>query len=115
CEFDPEQIRTVVTNVIENAIKYSHADSDPVQIRFELKERWAMVVITDTGVGMDPVRVSLVLEPFYRLDPSRSKETGGYGLGLSLCKTIMDAHSGNIRIDSSPGRGTSVSLFLPLS
>ncbi len=115
CEFDPEQIRTVVTNVIENAIKYSHAGSDPVEIRFELKKRWAMVVITDTGVGMDPAKAPLVLEPFYRLDPSRSKETGGYGLGLSLCKTIMDAHSGNIRIDSSPGRGTSVSLFLPLS
>ncbi|MBA3009568.1 MAG: HAMP domain-containing histidine kinase [Proteobacteria bacterium] len=114
CEFDRARIKTVVVNILENAIKYSTRDSDPVTICLDRHPPWITVKITDTGIGMDKTKLHRVLEPFYRLDKSRSKQTGGYGLGLSLCKTIMDAHNGKIQIDSAPGKGTVVSLFLPL-
>ena len=59
--------------------------------------------------------LSFVFEPFYRIDKSRSKDTGGYGLGLSLCKTIMEAHGGKIEVQSTPQEGTTVSLYFPLT
>ena len=69
------------------------------------------LTIADNGIGIPEEELSFIFEPFYRVDKSRSKDTGGYGLGLSLCKTIMDAHNGKIEIASKPGEGTTVSLF----
>lgn len=114
CEFDRNRIKIVIINILENAIKYSNADSNPVKIRLDCCQTWASVTIKDDGIGMDKTKLPLVLEPFYRVDKSRSKQAGGYGLGLSLCKTIMEAHNGKIQIDSEVGKGTSVTLFLPL-
>lgn len=114
CKFDPERMKTVLNNLIDNALKYSEENSDPVDIRLETQEQWAVIRVKDSGRGIDPSKLDLVTEPFYRLDSSRSKKTGGYGLGLSLCKTIMDAHGGKLTLDSAPGRGTCVSLWLPL-
>ena len=114
-DFDPIRIKTVVTNILENSFKYSLTDSNAVEINFEKKTGWAKVSINDSGIGIQQSKLPLILEPFYRLDPSRSKRTGGFGLGLSLCKTIMDAHGGKIDIDSTPGRGTCVILVLPMT
>ncbi len=111
--FDPDRIKTVITNILENAIKYSSQESKPVAIHLKKEDAWVSVVIADNGIGMDKSKLPLVLEPFYRLDKSRSKKTGGFGLGLALCKTIMDAHGGKLEIDSSPGTGTNVILVLP--
>ena len=72
-----------------------------------------VVLIIDNGIGIEAEEISFIFEPFYRVDKSRSKDTGGYGLGLSLCKTIMDAHNGKIEVASEPGEGTTVSLFFP--
>jgi signal transduction histidine kinase len=72
-----------------------------------------VVRILDHGIGIPPDELPFIFEPFYRVDKSRSKRTGGYGLGLSLCKTIMEAHGGRIEVDSKPGAGTCVSLFFP--
>jgi signal transduction histidine kinase len=72
-----------------------------------------VVRILDHGIGIPPDELPFIFEPFYRVDKSRSKRTGGYGLGLSLCKTIMEAHGGRIEVDSKPGEGTCVSLFFP--
>jgi signal transduction histidine kinase len=55
-----------------------------------------------------------IFEPFYRADPSRSKKTGGFGLGLSICKKIMDAHKGGIKIESKLNEGTTVTVRLPV-
>jgi len=71
------------------------------------------VQIADSGIGIPVEELTFIFEPFYRVDKSRSKDTGGYGLGLSLCKTIMEAHGGKIEITSQPGEGTTVSLFFP--
>lgn len=111
---DPGQIKTVFKNIISNAIKFSDAASDPVAITVKSGSHYTVVQIVDRGIGIPVEELSFIFEPFYRVDKSRSKDTGGYGLGLSLCKTIMEAHNGKIEITSQPGEGTTVSLFFPL-
>lgn len=113
-EVDPEQIKTVFENVLTNAVKYSHPESNPIQVTYKTLESYAVIRITDFGIGIPQEELSHIFEPFYRVDKSRDKDTGGYGLGLSLCKTIMEAHDGKIEVQSSPQKGTTVSLFFPL-
>ena len=110
-DLDAEQIKIVLNNVIDNAIKYSRPDSNPVRIRFERQGSYGVLCIEDDGIGIPQEEQPFIFEPFYRVDKSRSKSTGGYGLGLSLCKTIMEAHDAKIIVDSSPDRGTSVFLY----
>ncbi len=110
---DPRQIKTVFQNIIANGIKFSDADSHPVRITVNPQSHQTVVRIADNGIGIPEEERSFIFEPFYRVDKSRSKDTGGYGLGLSLCKTIMEAHNGKIEIASQPGEGTIVSLIFP--
>jgi signal transduction histidine kinase len=110
---DSKQIKTVFKNILANAIKFSNAESDPVRITVNQQTHYTVVQIIDNGIGIPPEELAFIFEPFYRVDKSRSKDTGGYGLGLSLCKTIMDAHDGKIEVASEPGKGTTVSLFFP--
>jgi signal transduction histidine kinase len=110
---DSKQIKTVFKNILANAIKFSNAESDPVRITVRQQPHYTVVQIIDNGIGIPPEELAFIFEPFYRVDKSRSKDTGGYGLGLSLCKTIMDAHDGKIEVASEPGEGTTVSLFFP--
>ena len=114
-EVDPEQVKTVFENVVNNAIKYSQPDSEPIQISCQKQESFAVIRITDNGIGIPDAELAHIFEPFYRVDKSRSKDTGGYGLGLSLCKTIMEAHDGKIEVQSRPEQGTTVSLYFPLT
>ena len=108
---DSKQIKTALRNILSNGIKFSNADSDPVRISVKLQPDYTVVQIIDNGIGIPQEELSFIFEPFYRVDKSRSKDTGGYGLGLSLCKTIMEAHDGKIEVASKPGKGTTVSLF----
>ncbi len=114
-DFDPARIKIVIINIIENALKYSSQDDPAVEVHFTTEPCWTRVTIEDRGIGMDQSKLPLIMEPFYRLDQSRSKKTGGFGLGLSLCKTIMDAHGGTLEINSAPGKGTCVTLILPIN
>ena len=70
----------------------------------------AVIKIKDYGEGIPAEDLTHIFEPFYRVDKSRSRISGGYGLGLGLCKTIMDTHGGTIEIKSAPGEGTEVNL-----
>jgi signal transduction histidine kinase len=110
---DPEQVKTVFQNILTNAIKFSAPEDKPVMISVIEQANFTVVRILDHGIGIPPDELPFIFEPFYRVDKSRSKRTGGYGLGLSLCKTIMEAHGGRIEVDSKPGEGTCVSLFFP--
>jgi signal transduction histidine kinase len=112
---DSEKIKTVFVNLINNAIKYSRPDSGPIRIFYKSDESYAIIGIADKGIGIPQEELSHIFEPFYRIDKSRAKDTGGYGLGLSLCKTIMEAHEGKIEVQSRPEEGTTVILFFPLS
>ena len=108
---DPELIKTVLKNILTNAIKYSEENGPPVHIVVKKKDGQAIIEIRDSGIGIPKEELPYIFEPFYRVDKSRSKRSGGYGLGLSLCKTIMDAHNAKIEVDSRTGKGTVVSLI----
>jgi signal transduction histidine kinase len=111
---DPERVKTVLKNVIDNAIKYSDFNKEPVEIVLSKAEQHVSIRVRDRGMGISPEDLPFVFDPFYRVDKSRSKRSGGYGLGLSLCKTIMEAHNGKIAIESIEGKGTTVLLLFPL-
>lgn len=112
---DEELVKTVLKNILSNAVKYSGEENEPVRVRVSPDNGHTTIRVEDKGIGIPKNELPYIFEPFYRVDKSRSKETGGYGLGLSLCKTIMDALHGRIEIESSPAAGTTVSLIFPVS
>jgi signal transduction histidine kinase len=99
--------------VIDNALKASPAAGPPVEIRVQRDASTVHVSIRDYGLGIAPKDQTRVFEPFYRVDKSRGRDTGGYGLGLSLAKKIMAAHGGDIFLTSEPGQGSTFTLQLP--
>ena len=107
---DPKGIRMLFNNVIANALKYSPSDGYPVEISLREKQDEIIIAIQDFGEGIPEMELPFVFEPFYRVDKSRSKETGGYGLGMSLSKKIMEAHGGTIELSSRLSVGTTVFL-----
>jgi len=107
---EPERTVTLFKNIIANALKYSDADGCPVEISIRRNQAEVIVVVQDFGSGIPEKELPYIFEPFYRVDKSRSKETGGYGLGLSMCKKIMEAYGGDIEITSKADAGTTVYL-----
>lgn len=113
-EIDGDRLRTVLRNLVENAIKYSLPDSTAVEVSAEQKDRATVVRIVDDGPGIPEADLPNLFEPFFRVDRSRSKKSGGYGLGLSICKRIMEAHGGTIEVENRAGRrGACFTLTLP--
>jgi signal transduction histidine kinase len=110
---DPDRLRIALRNVIDNALKASPATSLPVEIRVQRDTSVVRVSIRDYGPGIAAEDLTRVFEPFYRVDKSRGRDTGGYGLGLSLTKKIMLAHGGDILLVSEPGQGSTFMLQLP--
>jgi signal transduction histidine kinase len=110
---DEARVKTVLQNVLENALKYSAGRKKPVEVGLSWDEKEVIITVQDFGQGIPPEDQEKVFEPFYRVDKSRTKDTGGYGLGLSLCREIMRAHDGDIRLESEPGQGTKVTLYFP--
>lgn len=113
CEILGDHIRLnqAFFNVMENAIKYTtHGGSVAVQCR--VQDRFAVITVRDTGIGIPPQHVERVFERFYRVDSSRHSQTGGTGLGLAISRTAVLAHQGEIAIQSEMGRGTIVTIRL---
>ncbi len=110
---DVEKVRSVFRNLLENAAKYSLPESRPVEITVEREPQRIVVRVVDDGPGIPESDIDRVFEPFYRADPSRSKSTGGYGLGLSICKRIMQAHGGDIVLARGSHRGAQFWVTFP--
>ncbi|WP_064093282.1 sensor histidine kinase [Rossellomorea aquimaris] len=110
---DPNRILQVFYNVLDNAIKYSSTNSR-IHIQTYESNRQAVVEIQDKGIGIPAKSLSQIGERFYRSDLSRTRDTGGYGLGLSIAKEIMNKHNGTLKLDSTEGKGTTVYLSFPL-
>ncbi len=106
---DPEKIRTVVRNLIDNALKYSN---DKVDIKIADKKEIVEISLIDKGIGISEEDMKYIFEPFYRVDPSRSRKTGGFGLGLSISKKIIDAHGGKLSVESKLNEGSKVVIVL---
>ena len=112
-DVDADRMRMVVRNLLENAIKYSLPDSRAVEVSAAPNGTRVVIRVTDDGPGIPERDVPNLFEPFFRVDRSRSKTTGGYGLGLSICRRVMEAHGGSIAVERGPGRGTSFVVMLP--
>lgn len=116
---DADQLAQVVTNLVENAIKYSGRGSDVlVQLTKDADNpmvRGAAIVLTvaDTGTGIDTIHIPRLTERFYRIDSHRSREMGGTGLGLAIVKHIVNRHRGRLKIESTLGDGSQFSVILP--
>ena len=95
---DETGIITVLKNLIDNSIKYSSNKDIPIEINVIDRKDQIIIQIEDSGTGIPEEKLPFIFEPFYRLDNSRSKQSGGYGLGLHLCKKIMDVHSAQVSI-----------------
>ncbi|MXX70179.1 MAG: HAMP domain-containing protein [Gemmatimonadales bacterium] len=111
---DPDAIRQVLRNLLDNAARYS--DDDPnIAVRIRSDGEFQRVEVTDRGPGIPSVHVERVFERFYRVDPARSRARGGTGLGLAIVKHFVEAHGGEVGIDSALGRGTTVWFTLPVA
>jgi len=110
---DRAQLAQMLTNLVANAVKYGR-DGKPVRIRIAAGEggMWHLAVI-DQGEGIAPEHLPRLMERFYRVDASRSRQVGGTGLGLAIVKHIVLRHRGRIDIASTPGTGTTVNVYLP--
>ena len=112
---DHQRIRVAIRNLLENALKFSRPELGPINVRVEKKTESTLISVQDFGLGMPSEDQTKIFEPFYRVDPSRTRDTGGYGLGLSLVKKIMEAHGGNVRVSSELGKGSTFTLDFPCS
>jgi signal transduction histidine kinase len=112
---DSARIKIVVQNLLENALKFSNKQKQAVEVSLEATDEKVTLIVRDYGVGISLEDQDKIFEPFYRVDKSRTKETGGYGLGLSLCREIIRAHGGEIHLESQLGQGTRVFAEFPLN
>lgn len=111
---DPRKLKYILSNLIQNAIKYNkHAGKTTISAK-KFAETWQFKV-ADTGIGMTSEQQSRIFERFYRAETSRSKEVDGTGLGLAIVKEYVDVLSGQIEVDSQLDIGTEFTVTLPLS
>ena len=114
-EMDRTRIAQVVGNLLENAISHT-PEGGLVSVTAEVTTNgWARVSVADTGTGIPADDLPLVFERFYRVDPSRTRSTGGAGLGLTIAKQLVEAHGGSIHAESEPGKGSRFVFELPLT
>jgi two-component system, OmpR family, sensor kinase len=110
---DPVLVRRVLENLLSNASKYSEPSS-AITLRATLTGRTVVFQISDLGIGIDPADLPSLFTPFFRTDRSRSRTTGGTGLGLVLARRIVVAHGGDLSLVSTPHQGTTVTFSLPI-
>jgi signal transduction histidine kinase len=114
-DLDVDGVRTVLRNLIGNAAKYSLPDSRPIEVSAVRRGDTLVVRVVDDGPGIPEGDLPRLFEPFFRVDRSRSRRTGGYGLGLSICKRIVEAHGGTISAANNSGRGACFTLTFPMA
>jgi two-component system, OmpR family, sensor histidine kinase BaeS len=111
---DSDKLSQAVINLLSNALKYT-PPGGTVDVQVCPKPSGTEIRVADTGVGIDPGDLPRIFERFYRADNSRSRATGGAGIGLSIAKAIVEAHGGTISASSQPGRGSEFLVSLPPS
>ncbi len=114
-EINPQLIEQAIVNLVNNAMKYSD-DGKRVWIHASLKDdAFVTIVVRDEGYGIEAEHLPRLFERFYRIDKARSRTMGGTGLGLAIVKHIVQAHHGQIEVNSSPGVGSTFTIILPVS
>lgn len=110
---DADRLRQMLVNLVNNAIQYT-PDGGHVDLSLECQADQAQITVSDTGQGIAPEDLPHIYDRFYRTDKARSRAVGGTGLGLSIVKWVVDAHGGEIDVESEPGTGTTFRVRLPL-
>ena len=111
---DADGLRQVLVNLVENAVKYS-PDGGPVEVALEQCDGRVRFSIRDHGLGIPAAEHGRIFEKFYRLDPNLSRGVGGTGLGLYICREILQRMGSRIQLESEPGRGSTFSFELPVA
>lgn len=117
-EGDPERLQQLLYILLDNAVKYT-PEGGEVQVRLRAgsgrgPNRMMTLAVTDTGIGIAPEDQPRIFERFYRADKSRTRQSGGHGLGLSIAHWIVKGHNGTIRVTSVPGEGSTFTVMIPL-
>jgi two-component system phosphate regulon sensor histidine kinase PhoR len=107
-----EELRSAFSNLVSNAVRYT-PESGEVTVAWRRRGAEAVFSVRDTGIGIAPQHLPRLTERFYRVDRSRSRETGGTGLGLAIVKHVLNRHQARLEIASEPGRGSTFSAVFP--
>lgn len=110
---DPDRLKQLLLILVDNALKYTPSEGQ-VQLGLRSEPGAAVVSVSDTGIGIDAEDLPHVFERFYRADRARAREAGGTGLGLSIAHWIAERHGGSLSVESTPGRGSTFTVRLPL-
>ena len=108
---DFDRLRQLFTNIVENALRYTPGGGE-VRVRLGRVAGVNKIVVSDTGIGIPEAELPKIFERFYRVDKARARHSGGSGLGLCICRWIVDAHRGEIIVESREGVGTSFTVML---
>jgi signal transduction histidine kinase len=109
-----EQLRQLVVILVDNALRYT-AEGGQVDVDVAGRDGSAVMAVTDTGIGIPPEALGHVFERFYRADDARTRDSGGVGLGLAIAQKLVDEHGGRISAESTPGKGSTFTVTLPLA
>jgi signal transduction histidine kinase len=110
--YDVRRIEQVFENLVDNAVKYSQ-ESSPVRIRLDQRDGQALVDVSDEGIGIPAQDLPQVFERFHRASNVDDRRFAGMGLGLFICKGIVEQHGGRIWVESRVGAGTTFHVALP--
>lgn len=110
---DEIKLRELFLNLLDNAIRYTPQRGE-ISLTLKKKGDSACIAIKDTGVGIPGEHLDHIFDRFYRVDKSRSRSEGSVGLGLAICRRIVEVHNGTIEVDSKVGEGSTFSVLLPL-
>ncbi len=113
-KFNARLLEQALVNLVDNAIKYSEPEKK-VELKAKKTESEIVITVRDQGCGIPKEHLQRIFERFYRVDKGRSRKEGGTGLGLSIVKHIVNSHRGRIDVESSPGRGSAFSIYLPVN
>jgi PAS domain S-box-containing protein len=109
---DENRLRQILVNLVDNAIKYSPEGGD-VEIRFQAQNGECLIEVVDEGLGIPSSERERIFEKFYRLDPEQRRGVGGSGLGLYICRELVERMNGRIEVESEPGKGSRFTVALP--
>ena len=110
---NPPLLEQAVINLIDNAVKYS-PEGSRIHVRANRDDSQVSIAVIDEGCGIPPEHLSRIFERFYVVDKSRSRKLGGTGLGLAIVKHIAQAHGGRVTVESTPGKGSTFTIHLPV-
>ena len=110
---DEARVSLLLKNLVSNALRYSPADSGPVELTLAVEQDELLLRVRDHGPGISPQHAEHIGEPFYRGDPSRTRDTGGTGLGLYLATLVARAHGGSLQLVDTREPGACFEARLP--